>query len=60
MGVYNKMMMTSDADKRDSRLRWLAIALGVIGISIQLFILYPWHIEISNEIKTLTKKIMCK
>lgn len=37
-------------------LRWVSIVLGVCALAFQVFVLYPWHLEISEQIKALSKR----
>jgi len=38
-------------NKEIDRLRWGAFIIGCCAFAFQLFVLYPWHIELSNELK---------
>jgi hypothetical protein len=35
---------------------WVNLGLAITGVSIQLFILYPWHAEVSRELRYLELK----
>lgn len=35
----------------------LCLLVGLVGVSIQVFVLYPWHLEISREVRALARKI---
>lgn len=52
------MMNESDPKQKVDKLRWAALIVGCCALAFQILVLYPWHLEISNEIKTLTKACM--
>jgi len=46
------MYQPSEQPKKEiDRLRWGAFIIGCCAFAFQLFVLYPWHIELSNELK---------
>jgi hypothetical protein len=51
-------------DPRNRRwLKWVPVAAFVVSccsFAFAIFVLYPWHIELSREFSTLAKKIPCK
>jgi len=54
------MMMNSDEKKSIDKLRWGAFIIACCAFAFQVLVLYPWHIEISEEIKALSKSCFKK
>jgi hypothetical protein len=54
------MMDSGDSNKKIDKLRWAALIVGCCALAFQILVLYPWHLEISDEIKSLTKICMRK
>jgi hypothetical protein len=52
------MMNSEDSKKPLDKLRWGAFIIACCAFAFQVLVLYPWHLEISEEIKTLTKACM--
>jgi hypothetical protein len=54
------MMLSSHEDPKrvsDKVIRWASIVIGLCALSFQIFVLYPWHLEISEQIVALTKLV---
>jgi hypothetical protein len=51
-------------DPRNRRwLKWVPVAAFIVSccsFAFAIFVLYPWHLELSREFSTLAKKIPCK
>lgn len=55
------MMINSEDSKKPvpiDKLRWGAFIIACCAFAFQVLVLYPWHLEISEEIKTLTQACM--
>ena len=48
-------MMNNEEKKPIDKLRLGAFIIACCAFAFQVFVLFPWHLEISNEIKALTK-----
>jgi len=49
------MMMNSEDKKPIDKLRWGAFIIACCAFAFQVFVLFPWHLEISEEVKALTR-----
>ena len=45
--------MFDTPEKRERALKYLPLTIACIALFFQVFVLYPWHIQISNQIKNL-------
>jgi len=41
-------------EKKIDKLRWAAFIIACCGFAFQIFVLYPWHLELSKEFSVLT------
>ena len=57
---YHKNTSENDADlwKRKclKSLPIIAVFIGLCALSFQLIVLYPWHIDLNNQLKNLARK----
>lgn len=45
--------MLDTPEKRDRALKYLPLTIACIALFFQVFVLYPWHVQISNQIRRL-------
>lgn len=48
--------MYEESPKKVDYLRWAAFIIACCAFAFQVFVLYPWHLEISEQIKMLSKR----
>lgn len=51
-------MLLHDPEKKTDYLRWAAFIVACCAFAFQIFVLYPWHIELSNEFKKLSRLVL--
>ena len=49
--------MYQEPEQKVDRLRWGAFIIGCCAFAFQLFVLYPWHIELSEELKQVANLV---
>ena len=53
-------------DVKDMLLRYqkwipyISLVIGLMALTFQITVLYPWHLELSEDFKALAKKITSK
>lgn len=45
--------MLDTPEKRERALKYLPLTIACIALFFQVFVLYPWHVQISNQIRRL-------
>jgi hypothetical protein len=62
MDPESQQELIGDRDERRDVLRWvpvIGLCVGVYSAVFATFILYPWHLELSEELHALSAKIAC-
>jgi hypothetical protein len=57
------MLTVTQREKLDRLMKWIplvALFVSLIALTFQVTVLYPWHLELSEEFQQLAKNISGK
>lgn len=60
MDDKKKFNLTEFALRYQKWIPFISLLIGLCALTFQITVLYPWHLELSEDFKALAKKITSK